>query len=62
MGSELFSSDQLPKTARMMKNTALDNSAALGTVMNQAPLLLVGVILLYWLYDRIVGVDKMKLG
>ncbi len=27
-----------------------------------AALLLAGVILLYWLYDRIVGVDKMKLG
>lgn len=27
-----------------------------------AALLLFGVILLYWLYDRVVGVDKMKLG
>jgi len=31
-------------------------AAALGTIM------LVGVLVLYWLYDRIVGIDNMKLG
>ena len=31
-------------------------AAALGTI------LLVGVMVLYWLYDRIVGIDNMKLG
>lgn len=27
-----------------------------------AAMLLVGVLLLYWLYDRLVGIDKLKLG
>ncbi|VAW19059.1 ABC-type spermidine/putrescine transport system, permease component I [hydrothermal vent metagenome] len=27
-----------------------------------AAILLVGVLILYWLYDRIVGIDKLKLG
>jgi putative spermidine/putrescine transport system permease protein len=27
-----------------------------------AGLLLGGILLLYWLYDRLVGIDKMKLG
>jgi putative spermidine/putrescine transport system permease protein len=27
-----------------------------------ATLLLVGVLVLYWLYDRLVGIDKLKLG
>jgi len=31
-------------------------AAALGTIM------LAGVLVLYWLYDRIVGIDNMKLG
>ncbi|MBO68884.1 MAG: ABC transporter permease [Acidiferrobacteraceae bacterium] len=31
-------------------------AAALGTI------LLVGVLVLYWLYDKVVGIDKMKLG
>ena len=31
-------------------------AAALGTI------LLVGVLILYWLYDKVVGIDKMKLG
>ena len=31
-------------------------AAALGTIM------LCGVLILYWLYDRIVGIDNMKLG
>lgn len=31
-------------------------AASLGTIM------LVGVLLLYWLYDRVVGIDNMKLG
>ena len=31
-------------------------AAAMGTI------LLVGVMLLYWIYDRIVGIDNMKLG
>jgi putative spermidine/putrescine transport system permease protein len=26
-----------------------------------ATLLLIGVLLLYWLYNRLVGIDKMKL-
>ena len=30
--------------------------AALGTI------LLSGVLILYWLYDKIVGIDNMKLG
>jgi putative spermidine/putrescine transport system permease protein len=32
-------------------------AAALGTI-----LLLVGVLVLYWLYNRLVGVDGLKLG
>ncbi|MFT5112874.1 MAG: putative spermidine/putrescine transport system permease protein [Parasphingorhabdus sp.] len=31
-------------------------AAALGTIM------LMGVMVLYWIYDRVVGIDKMKLG
>jgi putative spermidine/putrescine transport system permease protein len=27
-----------------------------------ASLLLAGILILYWLYDRIVGIDNMKLG
>ena len=27
-----------------------------------AALLLFGVLLLYWLYDRLIGIDNMKLG
>jgi len=25
-------------------------------------ILLVSVLILYWLYDKVVGIDKMKLG
>ncbi len=25
-------------------------------------MLLVGVLILYWLYDRLVGIDRLKLG
>jgi putative spermidine/putrescine transport system permease protein len=31
-------------------------AAAMGTI------LLVSVLILYWLYDKVVGIDKMKLG
>ena len=31
-------------------------AAAMGTI------LLAGVMVLYWLYDRVVGIDNMKLG
>jgi len=31
-------------------------AAAMGTI------LLVAVLILYWLYDKVVGIDKMKLG
>jgi len=31
-------------------------AAAMGSI------LLVAVLILYWLYDKIVGIDKMKLG
>jgi len=31
-------------------------AAALGTI------LLVAVLILYWLYNKIIGIDKMKLG
>ncbi len=27
-----------------------------------ATMLLVGVLVLYWLYDRLIGIDKLKLG
>ncbi len=39
-----------------MKNSNWSMAAALSA------LLLVGVLLLYWLYDRLVGIDKLKLG
>ena len=31
-------------------------AAAMGSI------LLVAVLILYWLYDKVVGIDKMKLG
>jgi putative spermidine/putrescine transport system permease protein len=40
----------------MQKSLNWGLAAALST------LLLTGVIVLYWLYDRVVGLDKMKLG
>jgi len=40
----------------MQKSLNWGLAAALGT------LLLVGVLLLYWLYNRLVGIDKMKFG
>ena len=40
----------------MQKSLNWGLAAALGTI------LLAGVLALYWLYDRIVGIDNMKLG
>ena len=34
--------------------------AALGAAL--ASLLLAGVLILYWVYDQLVGIDKLKLG
>ena len=31
-------------------------AAAMGSI------LLIAVLILYWLYDKVVGIDKMKLG
>jgi putative spermidine/putrescine transport system permease protein len=40
----------------MQKSLNWSLAAALGGI------LLAGVLLLYWAYDRIVGIDNMKLG
>ena len=40
----------------MKKSLNWGLAAALGAI------LLLGVLILYWLYDRVVGIDKMKLG
>jgi putative spermidine/putrescine transport system permease protein len=40
----------------MQKSLNWSQAAALATI------LLAAVLLLYWLYDRLVGIDNMKLG
>jgi putative spermidine/putrescine transport system permease protein len=40
----------------MQKSLNWGMAAALGTI------LLAGVLAMYWLYDRLVGIDNMKLG
>ena len=40
----------------MQKSLNWGLAAALGTI------LLAGVLVMYWLYDRLVGIDNMKLG
>ena len=40
----------------MQKTLNWPLAAAIGTI------LLVGVLALYWLYNRLIGIDKMKLG
>ena len=32
------------------------------TALALALMLLAGVLVLYWLYDRLIGIDKLKLG
>ena len=43
-----------------MKRTMLSTIAHL--IGNAVGLLLASILLLYWLYDKLVGIDKLKLG
>ena len=35
---------------------------AIGKNTNLGTILLLGILVLYWLYDRAIGINKMKLG